>query len=342
MSARGWCWIYLFCLSLPSGFAQENRRITLDVVVTDKSNKPVAGLQQQDFTLLDNKQPASILSFAAVAGGAATADPPIEVIVVVDAVNTAFSNVAYEREQVVKFLQRNGGQLDHPTSLVFFSDSGAELGKLSSRDGSALIAELNQNESGLRAIRRSQGIYGAADRIQLSLRAIEQLAGYEATRPGRKLVIWISPGWPLLSGPREELVSKDQERLFGNIVALSDAFRRARMTLYSVDPLGTNDSGGFRTSYYEEFVKGIKKPSQVHLGNLALQVLAVQSGGRAIHSDNDIAGVIATSIADANAFYVLTFDGLPGDGPNEYHALEVKIGQRGLEARTRTGYYAQP
>ncbi len=42
------------------------------------------------------------------------------------------------------------------------------------------------------------------------------------------------------------------------------------------------------------------------------------------------------------AFYVLSFDGLPGDGPNEYHALEIKIDKPGLTARTRSGYYAQP
>src|ERR1700722_8452956 len=41
------------------------RRISIDVVVTDKSGKPVPGLQQQDFTLLDDKQPQPILSFHA-------------------------------------------------------------------------------------------------------------------------------------------------------------------------------------------------------------------------------------------------------------------------------------
>jgi hypothetical protein len=57
--------IGLFSLSLFSGFAQApasstDRHIVLDMVVTDKSGKPVAGLQQQDFTLLDNKQPRKI------------------------------------------------------------------------------------------------------------------------------------------------------------------------------------------------------------------------------------------------------------------------------------------
>lgn len=35
--------------------AGTDRRIPLNVVVTDKSGKPVAGLQQQDFTALDDK-----------------------------------------------------------------------------------------------------------------------------------------------------------------------------------------------------------------------------------------------------------------------------------------------
>jgi hypothetical protein len=40
-------------------------RIKLDVMVTDKSGKPVSGLDLKDFTLLDNSLPAKILSFQA-------------------------------------------------------------------------------------------------------------------------------------------------------------------------------------------------------------------------------------------------------------------------------------
>ena len=61
-------------------------RILLDVVVTPKSGPPVSGLRQQDFTLLDNKVPQTITSFQAVDGRHA----PIEVILLVDAVNTGY------------------------------------------------------------------------------------------------------------------------------------------------------------------------------------------------------------------------------------------------------------
>lgn len=346
MSTRCVRCISLFGLSLVSGLAQQappaNRQITLDVVVTDKSGKPVAGLQQQDFKLLDNKQPQKVVSFDAIQGGAAAADPPVEVVLLVDEVNTRFTNVSFERSQIDKFLKRDGGKLPRPVSVAVLSDAGMTMGNVTTQDGNALAAELDQNQAGLRSITRSEGVYGADERLGLSLNALEKLADFESPRPGRKLVIWISPGWPLLTGPNIDLSDKDQQRIFNSVVRLSDLMRRARITLYSIDPLGTADAVGNRTTFYEEFVKGVKKARQVQLGNLALQVIATQSGGRVLNSNNDVTSEIATCIADANAFYVLTFDGLVGDGPNEYHSLEIKLDKPGLKALTRTGYYAQP
>ena len=343
MSTRCGVWIYLFFFPLVSGFAQQNRQMTLDVVVTDKSGKPVAGLKQQDFTLLDNKQAQKIVSFQAVEGAAATTDPPIEVILLVDTVNTEFTNVAIERKEIEKFLLRNGGALAQPVSMIFFSDSTA-TGTTASRDGNAVLADMNQKQLGLRTIGKAQGFFGGLERMQLSLNTLRKLADFEATLPGRKLVVWISPGWPfLISGLDRELTSQRQrQQFFTSIVALSDGLRRARIVLFDIDPLGTANAGTLGTSDYKQFLKPVKKAEQADNGDLALQVLATQSGGRVLNSSNDLAGEIATCVADASFFYVLTFEGLAGDGPNEYHALDIKIGKPGLTARTRSGYYAQP
>ncbi len=77
--------------------------MALVMVVTDKSGRPVPGLKQQDFTLLDNKQPQKIVSFHAVEGGATTPDPPVEVILLVDEVNASYTNVAFERKKSRSF-----------------------------------------------------------------------------------------------------------------------------------------------------------------------------------------------------------------------------------------------
>jgi VWFA-related protein len=344
MSTRCVRWIPLFCFPTLLVFGQQpsvpNRQITLDVVVTDKSGHPVPGLEQKDFSLLDNKQPTNILSFAAAQGSAAA--DPVEVILLVDEVNTNFSTASFARAQVEKFLRQGGGELQRPASFAVLTDKGISLGNGSTRDGNALADALDKNQAGLRTINRSQGVYGAGDRFGLSLNALLELAAYETPRPGRKLVIWLSPGWPLLTGPRIQLSDKEQKDLFSNIVSLSDNLRRAGITVYSVDPLGTADSASSQIFYYREFVKGVKKPRDVQMADLALQVLATQTGGRVLNSNNDISSEIASAVEDANAYYVLTFDGLVGDGPNEYHALEIKLAKPGLTARTRTGYYAQP
>jgi VWFA-related protein len=317
--------------------------MTLDVMVTDKSGKPVSGLEQKDFTLLDNKQPQKILSFQAVADAAATADPPVEAIVLVDTVNTEFTNVAIARKEIEKFLGRSGGALAQPVSLIFFSD-GSATGTISSRDGNAVIADLNQKQLGLRTIGRAQGSFGGFERMQMSLNTLQKLADFEAGMPGRKLVVWISPGWPFLTSGMDQVLESQKQKqwFFDSIVALSDGLRRARITLYNIDPFGTADALSLRATDYKQFLKGVKKAGQSDLGDLALQVLASQSGGLVLNSSNDLAGEIATCAADANRYYVLSFEGLPGDGPNEYHALEIKLDKPGLTVRTRSGYYAQP
>lgn len=144
-----------------------------------------------------------------------------------------------------------------------------------------------------------------------------------------------------MSEPQVELVPKDQENHFRTVVRLSARLREARVTIYDVDPLGTDDAASFRTFYYENFLKGVTSASKVGNGNLGLQVLAFQTGGRVLNRSNDVGDLIATSVADAKAYYTLTFAPAVAGHPNEYHDLQVEISKPGLTARTRTGYYAQ-
>jgi VWFA-related protein len=318
-----------------------DHRVWLDVVVTDKSGNPISGLQQQDFTILDSKQPDSILSFSATDESSKAADP-LQVIFLVDAVNTGAQSMGYERIELEKFFRQDSGHLPLPASLIIFTDTGTQVQATATRDGNGLAELLNSNPTGLRVVGRSQGFYGATDRLSLSLHTLDQLTSYETKQPGRKLLIWISPGWPLLSGPGVMLSEKNEEFLFNTVVGFSRALREARMTLYSIDPLGMADAVSTRTFYYESFLKGVPSARKVQSGNLALQVLAVQSGGRVLNSSNDITKLIASCLVDAKAYYTLSFDAPPADHPNEYHSLEVKVDKPGLTARTRTGYYAQP
>jgi VWFA-related protein len=260
----------------------------------------------------------------------------------VDEVNAPFQSVSFERQEIMRFLGQNGGHLAQPTSLVLFTDAGAKIQNGTSLDGNFLIGLLNKNSASIRSVNRSSGVYGAEERLQLSLRAITQIADYEATQPDRKILLWISPGWPLLSGPNQDAGPKTRAMVFQSIVSLSAKLRQARVTVYSIDPSGMANAATIRTEYYRQFLKGVDQSKHADIGDLGLQVLAEQTGGRALNSSNDIAGEVARCAMDANAYYTLSFDTLPADGPNEYHSLEVKVDKPGLTARTRTGYYDQP
>jgi VWFA-related protein len=309
----------------------------LDVVVTPKSGSPViANLQQHDFTILDNKVPQPITSFKAVTGS----EVPAEIVILIDAVNTNYQQIAFEREEIDKFLRANSGHLAHPTTLAILGDKGVEIQQSFTTDGNAIADALDKFAVGLRTITRSAGIYGADERLKISLDALHLLASNEAAHPGRKLILWASPGWPLLSGPGIQISSQSRRQLFSTIVDFSNQLRQARITLYAINPLGVDEGVG-RTFYYQEYVKGVSDPGKTEIGDLSLQVLATQSGGLAI-SSTGVAELLQKAVADLDAYYELTFIAQPGEKPNEYHHIEVQVDKPEVVARTRQGYYAQP
>jgi len=310
--------------------------VTLDVVVTDATGHPVAGLQKRDFTLLDNTQPQDLVAFQAANGFMLRPDPPVELILLVDAVNTAYPIVAQERQMLDRFFKANGGRLPLPTSLVVLTDKGPNLQKEPTRDGKTLAAILKGNQAGLRALGRATGSWGAYERRQEALEALARIAAWESQRPGRKLLVWIGQGWPSFSGASWLKTRQNDRDIYSDILILSRSIAQARLTIYCIDPRGM----GPNITYYRNFIDGVSSPEHTDYGDLMLQVLATQSGGRVVLRSNELSTLISLCIQDAKAYYVLTYDAPAADRRNEYHRVEVKIDKPGLTVRTRTGYYA--
>ena len=316
--------------------APPSGRMYLDVVVTPKSGDPISGLPQQSFTILDNNASQAITSFAAQGGPQA----PIEVVVLIDTVNAGLTTVTYARAEVDKFFKANGGHLAYPTSLAILEDAGVSMGESPTTDGNLLSAALAQSDLGLRTIHRDTGVTNDADRVHLSLVAAQKLAVKEAAIPGRKIVLWVSPGWPLLSSPGLNYDDQQQQLLFRQAVVMSTLLRRANVTFYTVNPVGAEE--GAHQLDYDVFLKGASKSSQALPGYTSLQIMSIQSGGLALTGSNDIAGQLQRCMADFTAYYELSFDPPPGDRRDDLHTLQVKVSQPGVTARTRTIYYSQP
>src|ERR1700683_2260822 len=83
-------------------------QLRLTVEVTDKAGHPITGLEESDFTVLDEKNPTPIRFFYAHSNP--LAEPGAEsIILLIDDVNVDFNEVSFERDQIENFLRSNQG-----------------------------------------------------------------------------------------------------------------------------------------------------------------------------------------------------------------------------------------
>jgi VWFA-related protein len=327
--------------SLPSAVVAEGR-IQLDVVVTDAAGTPVTGLDPWDFSLLDNDKPRKILTFRAFNNTTVKPDPPAEVILLIDMANLPFTQVAFVRQQVEDFLHEDGGHLKQPVLLIVLTSGGIRVMPRPSVDGDALAGVVQKLSGNISTINPAMGGEGLLERFQLSVRQLATIADNEARRPGRKLLVWIGPGWPMLNRPSDTYSERSQRRTFANIVELSTRLREARMVLYSVQPEDPSNGGGRYDLLYQEFMKPVSSPKQAQPGNMGLKVLATQTGGAILGPNNDLAGQMNRCVSDANVFYRISFDPAHAEHADEYHALKLLVDKPGLAVRTNLGYYNEP
>ena len=177
----------------------------------------------------------------------------------------------------------------------------------------------------------------------------------ERDKPGRKIILWVSHGWPPVVRPDFEHMASEKQvqqarlQMFGNIVQLARQLHEGQITVYSIEPpaLGDLDSGFtcttyLRPSHSDADVAGVRSPTEVRWDDLGLEALALRSGGMALYPGNDLASSLRECLADTSPFYELSFDPVLTNEPNHYHQLKVQVAKPGLTARARQGYYSQP
>lgn len=316
--------------------------IHLDVLVKDKAGMSVAGLPQQAFTVLDNGQPQQLVRFTPVA----THNDPsaVSVLIIMDMINPGYDSVTWGREQLSEYLVQEGGALRHRTSIAAMTQDGLKMMAGSTTDGKQLLAEFQKFPTDLRPVTQRAGWEGLEQLLQQSLQQFTQILAVEQTRPGRKLLLFITPGWPMLGlwGSEQDLRSVQQD--FNILAAMTNAIRDARTTIYRLDPyeIGGVHAGPQDPFYYKAFLDPVTNPKKATFPYLGLGVFAVHSGGRVLVTGHDIAGEINSVLRDAGAYYELTYAAPPAGGPNQYHAISVRVNQPDAAVQTISGYYADP
>jgi VWFA-related protein len=309
-------------------------RISLDVFAYGKDGKPITDLEPTDFTLLDNGQPRKILSFRRTIGPSGSQiDPPVQMILVIDSVELGPNLNGMMRLDLERFLRRDGGHLPFPTSVLIFSNQGLRVQSPPSLDGAALANRLEKDV--IRSDGFSDYMEGPLIEFRKSLDALSGIVANERRMPGKKVLIWLGRGWPML---RSQTSEEARKNYFNAIVSLSNQLRTARMTVYCLFPAGAVSP----LDRYEFYLRPVLDWHKAEAANLVPEVLARHTGGRVIIARDDMPARIADCFVEAGAYYTLTFDPPNASRVNEYHDLRIQVSRQSVEVRTHSGYYNQP
>ncbi len=347
---------------------QASHRITLNVEVTDAAGKPVTDLNAGDFTLLDNHQSRKITAFHAIDGEAM--NDATEVVILLDAVNSTAPALEVEKEGILKFLAASHGPLPYPTSFVLWSNGHLKAtGATTDRNavGRAFVSttkNLHSNacspvdasvaeavEGGGPGALGDSGIGGRAAEVARCLQvhfkdsvaALDGIAQQQLSVGGRTILIWVGPGWPLLTDVEfKQLTPAARKDYFGEIVTVLHDLNAAQVTL---DAVGSHDAARdaeIARVDLHTLTAGTASPENAAPSGLALQVLAQQTGGHVDAGSSNIPVAMGKFLDDADWYYALSFTPPPAQNGVELRAIEVKVNRPGVTIHTATAYYLQP
>jgi len=340
--------------------------IILNVLAVDESNRPVTGLKREDFVLMDNGRPQELASFREVKGDQGIAPPHI--ILILDALNSNSRSIADEVKEIGKYLGSNQGRLTYSTSVATLTSSGITTSQ-ASVDGSELFEDSKTLFKNLRpyvckspsddaarafplsghggeniglSIQKIDDGNCLDEKFTLSVTALSDLANAQMDVLGRVILVWIGPGWPLLTGPEfHPDTAEIKENFFDHIVELSRTLREAQVTVDAVSSPDLFRKPELQNVRVKPFAEGPLTETQATASDLALRAIATESGGRVMEGRN-IAEQIEKCVADMQSYYAVSFDSVPTVQTDEYHSLQVKIDKPGVKAVTNTFYYGEP
>ena len=165
--------------------------------------------------------------------------------------------------------------------------------------------------------------------------------------PGRKSILLVSEGFRItdLNNPGQDYRAQEQ------LHRLVDQANRASVVVYTMNATGLQtlsltaaDNTGTRTP--DQIQAELTQRRADALDNQdALNLLAYETGGLAIHDTNDLSGGIRRVLADQRGYYLIgyrpdnsTFD--PRTGRRTFHKLSLKVTRPGkFNVRMRDGFY---
>ena len=339
-----------------------SRLVVVDVVVTDKTGKPVTNLGKDKFVIYEDGVKQTVKAFDPPSGHmmpVGSAETPVVKsvadlskigtapvnVLVFDELNTPFHDLAFARQQMEKYLMSQPNVLPVPTLFVAagntkmavlhdYTQSRAELldsvkKHTADFDFTAMIAQLNG------------GKLGKDDGMVETLGALSQIAESLRGVPGRKNVIWIGKGYNR-AADLQNLSQADRDRAIAVIQQVTDRMLAARATLYSIDPEGpVKADEATEQSIDPTAVSSPGTTSGTYGDNLGFDGFVTATGGRTISGRNDLNVQLAQVSAEGTEYYTLSYSPTStSDVARAYRKIRVIVNDRNLRATTRQGYFS--
>jgi VWFA-related protein len=331
----------------PARIKVRSNLVVLDITVTDKQANIVTGLTKGDFLVYEDGIKQNIRTLdspsdhAQVPANATKdrngnfdwGDVP-ETLLVLDELNTPFEEMAFVRDQLLRYLLAQPAVLNGPTSLIAVNDYGAqELAKLT-RNRDSLVALVKHRRAGLPSmLMRGDG----DEMLSLSFSLLEQIALSNRGAKGRKNVIWIGRGFPPLDPMH--MSTQEQDSLLRSVRNAIDILLAARVTITKIDPRANQASTDI-TDLIDPELTASMPTADPFSDQFNFSSFIAQTGGKVYASRNDLNREIQEGISQGSIYYTLSYVPTNSAEDRKYRKIDVRLKQSDLIANTRQGYYA--
>jgi len=236
-------------------------------------------------------------------------------------------------------------------SALFEIERISAMGNSAERDRQDVLKEIQEAEDPTYATLRARTYAESAfNDLTFSLNAIKNTVSSLAGLPGRKAILYVSSGLPLVAG--EDVFHAIQEKWTSASSAIMearqyDATRRYqeilaqananRITFYTIDAGGLRVSTSISAEHARANATGFV--DSIYFANLqgSLQMMAERTGGKAIYNTNDPTKGLGQVADDFRTYYSLGYQPAhSGDG--RYHDIEVRTKRKDWVVRHRDGY----
>jgi VWFA-related protein len=196
--------------------------------------------------------------------------------------------------------------------------------------------------------------FQAEQRIGITLQALQQLARYLSSVPGRKNVIWFSGSFPLNIFPDADVPDPFNiaTTFQDDIRKTADLLTAGQVALYPIAAEGLAPDTAFEANGKEI---GQKRPSlamrdqvqQLQAGEVArdlshtsMDELAKDTGGQAFYNTNGLNDALTRVVNNGTRYYSLAYTPANQKMDGRYRRIQVKLLKGKDNLAYRRGYYA--